>query len=120
MTKKLEEGLTQQLSAVMPEQKARIKASNTVRGVYFMAIGTLSLLIGLGIVVIPMLILGEAPSVWLIAFGALGVVLGSWLSMMGSNAFSSEVADNEEGNKLILTMGKAIGLARGKITNGGK
>jgi hypothetical protein len=120
MAKKLEEGLTQQLEAGgVPRPKAQAKARNTIRGIYFMIIGTVALLVGLGIVIVPMLILGQAPSVWLIAFGALAIVMGFQLGLMGANAYSGEIVDGEDqSNAFILTVGKAIGLARGKIKNG--
>ena len=67
MSKKLEETLTMKLQARMvPDpaavsedvrthlnKKARAKARSTVRGVYLMTVGTLLLLAGLGLVVVP-------------------------------------------------------------------
>lgn len=118
MSQKLEEELTAQMAAVMPEEKARAKARNTVRGLYFMIIGALALLFGLLIVIVPMWMLKAVPSVWLIGFGALAILVGFQFGLMGANAYSGEVTDGtKQGNAFILAVGKAIGLARGKIKN---
>lgn len=124
MSKKLEDDVTKKLMALhpsMPEEKARIKSRSTVRGLYLMVVGGASLLVGLGIVIVPMITLKQAPSVWLIALGALAIIVGFQLGLMGANAYSGEVTDakaTDQGNSMILTIGRAIGLARGKIKNG--
>lgn len=121
MSKRLEDDVTRKLTALhpdMPEGKARVKARNTVRGIYLMVVGALSLLGGLGLVIVPILVLKQAPSVWFIALGALGVVVGFQLGLMGANAYSGEVSDEkaiDQSGTFILAIGKAIGLARGKI-----
>jgi protein-S-isoprenylcysteine O-methyltransferase Ste14 len=116
-----EETLTQKMVAMAPEMgehKARQKARNTVRGVYLMTVGTLLLLAGIGILIVPIVILKESPSAWFIAFGALALVLGFYLGMLGANAYSGEVTDaatTQQSADMITAIGTAIGLARGKV-----
>ena len=118
-----EEELTAKMKAYAPEmppEKAARKAKNTVRGVYLMMMGAVVTLAGFAILIVPIVILKESPSAWFIAFGALALVLGFYLGMLGANAYSGEVTDAEAAKSssgLIVALGKAIGLARG---SGGK
>lgn len=119
MTKHMEQEITNKLCDLkVPYTKARQKAKNTVRGVYCMVVGALALVAGIGIIVLPIVVLEKAPSVWVIAFGALSLVLGFYLGLLGANAFSGEVSEAETveaGNRFIVSIGRAIGLARGKV-----
>jgi hypothetical protein len=66
-------------------------------------------------------VLKESPNAWFIAFGALALVLGFYLGMLGANAYSGEVSDaatTEQSASMITAIGTAIGLARGKVKDG--
>ena len=106
-------------SPQMPVHVARVKGRNTVVGIVLLLFGGIGFLAGMGLLVLPLLLLRESPSAWFIAFGALALTLGFVLALFGARAISDDVVEADDAPRTITAIGRAIGLARGKIQNGG-
>jgi uncharacterized membrane protein len=103
----------------MPARVARMKGRNTVVGIVLLLFGVIGFVAGLGLLVLPPILLREQPGAWLVAVGGLVVVLGFVLALFGARAISDDVIEADDAPRTITAIGRAIGLARGKITNGG-
>lgn len=119
--KQLHAGMTQRMMRVnpdMPQRRAERKARNTIVGIALLVMGAVAFFAGLGLMVVPFVVMKEHPGTWLLAFGAVVVTFGFVLVTLGARAISDDALDENVAPSMIVAIGKSIGLARGKTLDG--
>jgi succinate dehydrogenase hydrophobic anchor subunit len=103
----------------MPPAVARSKGRNTAVGIVLLLFGGLGFLAAFAHLMLPLVLLREHPGVVLVIFDGLALVLGFVLALFGARAISDDVIEADDAPTIITAIGRAIGLARGKVGDGG-
>lgn len=101
----------------MPRHRAERKARATIVGAVLLVMGVLSFFMGMGLILLPFLLMKEHPGTWLLAFGAVVITFGFLLVTLGARAISDDALESDAAPSMIVAIGKSIGLARGKTLN---